>query len=109
MDRGMNAAPAVHGDYAYIGSRTDGGHEGMPHGGIMVVDVSAPDNPALVGGPFGAQAGESTRELRVWRSQDILIVLNTNCGVGDALHHCTSPVDQQHPLLRHLGRERDAT
>jgi hypothetical protein len=30
MNRGMNAAIAVHGDYAYIGSRTDGGYEGMP-------------------------------------------------------------------------------
>ena len=28
MNRGMNAAIAVHGNYAYIGSRTDGGHEG---------------------------------------------------------------------------------
>ena len=27
----------------------------------------------------------------MWRSQDILIVLNTNCGVGDMLHHCTQP------------------
>jgi hypothetical protein len=34
MKRGMNAAIAIHGDYAYIGSRTDGGHEDMPHGGI---------------------------------------------------------------------------
>ena len=25
------------------------------------------------------------------RSQDILIVLNTNCGVGPTLHHCTQP------------------
>ena len=39
MNRGMNAAMAIHGDYAYIGSRTDGAHEGMPHGGIMVVDI----------------------------------------------------------------------
>ena len=91
MDRGMNAALAVHGDYAYVGSRTDGGHEGMPHGGIMVVDISDADNPTLVAGPLDARSGESSRELRVWRSQDILIVLNTNCGVGDALHHCTSP------------------
>jgi hypothetical protein len=29
MKRGMNAAIAIHGDYAYIGSRTDGGHEDM--------------------------------------------------------------------------------
>jgi hypothetical protein len=27
----------------------------------------------------------------VWKSQDVLIVLNTNCGVGDMLHHCTQP------------------
>ena len=25
-NRGMNAAIAVHEDYAYVGSRTDGGH-----------------------------------------------------------------------------------
>src|ERR671922_1036971 len=75
MKRGMNAAIAVHGDYAYIGSRTDGGHEGMPHGGIMVVDISKPSKPAVVGGPFDAKPGESSRELRVWGSQDVLIVL----------------------------------
>lgn len=91
MNRGMNAAIAIHGDYAYIGSRTDGGHEDMPHGGVMVVDISDPSDPTLLGPPFDAKAGESSRELRIWKSQDILIVLNTNCGVGDALHHCTQP------------------
>jgi hypothetical protein len=91
MNRGMNAALAIQGDYAYIGSRTDGGHEGMPHGGVMVVDISDASNPTLLGPPFDAHAGESSRELRVWKSQDILIVLNTNCGVGDTLHHCTLP------------------
>jgi hypothetical protein len=91
MKRGMNAAAAIHGDYAYIGSRTDGGHEGMPHGGVMVVDISNPSELNLLGPPFDAKAGESSRELRVWRTQDILIVLNTNCGVGDTLHHCTLP------------------
>ena len=91
LDRGMNAAIAVQGDYAYIGSRTDGGHEDMPQGGILVVDISKPQRPELLGPPLDPKAGESTRELRVWRSQDILIVLNTNCGVGDALHHCTQP------------------
>jgi hypothetical protein len=91
MNRGMNAAMAIHGDYAYVGSRTDGGHEGMPHGGVLVVDISDPAAPALLGPPFDAKPGESSRELRVWKSQDILIVLNTNCGVGDMLHHCTLP------------------
>ena len=42
MNRGMNAALAVHGNYVYVGSRTDGGHPDMPHGGVMVVDVSNP-------------------------------------------------------------------
>ncbi len=87
----MNAAFAIHGDYAYIGSRTDGGHAGMPHGGVMVVDISDPSHPTLLGPPFDAKPGESSRELRVWRSQGILIVLNTNCGVGPTLHHCTQP------------------
>src|SRR3712207_1028552 len=72
MERGMNAALAVHGDYAYIGSRTDGGHPDMPHGGVVVVDISNPSAPTLLGPPFDARPGESSRELRVWRSQDIL-------------------------------------
>jgi hypothetical protein len=90
MNRGMNAALAVHGDYAYIGSRTDGSHVGQPHGGIMVVDISRPRNPKLLTKtPIDAKPGESSRELRVWKSQDILIVLNTNCGAGPRLHHCS--------------------
>jgi hypothetical protein len=90
MNRGMNAAIAVHGDYAYIGSRTDGSHVGQPHGGIMVVDISRPRRPELVTEtPIDANPGESSRELRVWKSQDILIVLNTNCGAGPRLHHCS--------------------
>jgi hypothetical protein len=90
MNRGMNSAIAVHGDYAYIGSRTDGSHVGQPQGGIMVVDISRPRRPELLTEtPIDAKPGESSRELRVWRSQDILIVLNTNCGAGPTLHHCS--------------------
>ena len=66
MNRGMNAAMAIQGDYAYIGSRTDGGHEGMPHGGIMIVDISDPSDPSILGPPLFARPGESSRELRVW-------------------------------------------
>jgi hypothetical protein len=90
-NRGMNAAIAVNGDYAYVGSRTDGGHVGQPQGGLMVVDVSQPSRPRLAAGPLDPRPGESTRELRTWRSQGVLIILNTNCGVGPALHHCTAP------------------
>ncbi len=89
LHRGMNAAIAIKGDYAYIGSRTDL-HPGTPHGGVMVLDISRPNQPELLGQPIAAMAGESTRELRVWQSQNVLIVLNTNCGVGDKLHHCTT-------------------
>jgi len=88
--RGMNAALAIHGDYAYVGSRTDA-HEGTPHGGLMVVDISRPRRLELVAGPLDALPGESTRELRVWHSQEILISLQTNCGVGPELHLCTQP------------------
>jgi hypothetical protein len=42
LNRGMNAAPAVKGDYAYIGSRTDGTHL---NAGVLVVDVSDPASP----------------------------------------------------------------
>ncbi|HKG63595.1 MAG TPA: hypothetical protein VKB28_06000 [Solirubrobacteraceae bacterium] len=90
-NRGMNAAIAVHRDYAYVGSRTDGGHAGQPQGGLMVVDVAQPSNPRLVAGPLDPHAGESTRELRVWGEKGLLLVLNTNCGVGAGLHHCTAP------------------
>jgi hypothetical protein len=91
FNRGMNAAIAIHDDFAYIGSRSDGGHEGEPHGGVLVVDIEDPSDPRVVGERFDANPGESSRELRVWQSQEILIVLNTNCGVGDQLHHCTQP------------------
>src|SRR5918994_2620671 len=82
MSRGMNAAIAVHGDYAYIGSRTDGSNNNEHQAGVMVVDISDPTDPTLVRQmlpPFEANVGESSRELRVWKSQEILIVLHTNC------------------------------
>jgi hypothetical protein len=90
LNRGMNAAIAVHGDYAYIGSRTDGSH---PNAGVMVVDVSRPRHPRLVreiGPPLEGNVSESSRELRVWQSQEILIVLHTNCG-GATAHGCVQP------------------
>lgn len=87
-NRGMNAALAIHGNYAYIGSRTDGKANNANHAGIMVVDISNPASPTTVreiGPPLEANPGESSRELRVWKSQDILIVLHTNCG---QIHVC---------------------
>jgi len=94
MNRGMNAAMAIHGNYAYIGSRTDGKAGNANHMGIMVVDISNPAQPTIareIGPPLEGNQGESSRELRVWKSQDILIVLHTNCG---QIHACGSASSQ---------------
>ena len=93
FNRGMNAALAVHGDYAYVGSRTDGKENNANRAGIMVVDVSDPGDPEVayeIGPPNEGNPGESSRELRVWRSQDVLVVLHTNCG-GASAHLCSAP------------------
>jgi hypothetical protein len=87
LNRGMNAALAVHGDHAYVGSRTDG----WPHrrSGILVVDVSDPASPDVVheiGAPVAANRGETSRELRIWPEQEVLIVLNHGC--SSILHAC---------------------
>ena len=94
MNRGMNAALAVHGNYAYVGSRTDGkpASLNLTRGGIMVVDISKPATPTIVhemGPPDEGNQAESSRELRVWGAQEILVVLHTNCGTGNA-HLCQS-------------------
>jgi hypothetical protein len=89
--RGMNAALAIHGNYAYVGSRTDGKANNANHAGIMVLDISNPASPNVVkeiGPPLEGNQGESSRELRVWESQDILIVLHTNC--SSQIHYCAS-------------------
>jgi hypothetical protein len=77
--RGMNSALAVHGDHAYVGSRSDGG---PPKGGVAVVDVSDPGAPRVVhtiGPPAEGEPGLSSRELRVWPRAGLLIVLRFAC------------------------------
>jgi hypothetical protein len=86
--RGMNAGLAVHGGFAYVGNRTDGS-EGHRHPGVLVVDVSEPARPKVVGEiapPDEGNPGESSRELRIWPDQDLLIVLNMPC--GGSTHRC---------------------
>ncbi len=93
LNRGMNAALAVHKQYAYVGSRTDGKNGNANHAGVMVVDVKDPAKPFIaneMGPPYEGNPQESSRELRVWRSQDVLIVLHTNCG-GATAHLCQTP------------------
>ena len=88
-NRGMNAAPAVHGNYVYIGSRTDGTH---PNAGIKVVDVSNPSKPKVVheiGPPHAGVRGETSRELRVWPQKDLLIVMNLASNCSYLIHACS--------------------
>lgn len=87
LNRGMNAALAVDGDTAYVGSRTDGSHA---HAGVLVVDISRPAAPRVVGEigpPDEGNVGESSRELRVWPAAHLLIVLNFACNA--VLHACS--------------------
>ena len=89
FNRGMNAALAVHGDYAYVGSRTDGKPGNVNRAGVMVVDISDPASPEVVneiGPPLEGNTSESSRELRVWQSKEILISLHTNC--SELIHGC---------------------
>jgi hypothetical protein len=86
--RGMNAALAVKGDYAYVGYRSDG-TKGL--GGVMVVNVSNPAAPAfagMIGPPDEDNVGESSRELRILPQQNLLMVLNHGC--SEAIHACVN-------------------
>ncbi len=90
FNRGMNAAMAVLDDsgYLYVGSRTDGAPD-HPNAGILVVDARDPSDPEVVkeiGPPFAANPSETTRELRIWQEQKLLIVLTFTCSA--VIHHC---------------------
>ena len=109
--RGMNAALAVHGGYAYVGNRTDGTHANP---GVFVVDVRDPAKPAIVkeiGAPDEGLPTQSSRELRILPDQKLLLVLNHQC--SEAIHRCAGAVErrrqraaEQLQVLRHRGRER---
>ncbi|MDQ3956961.1 MAG: hypothetical protein M3273_01430 [Actinomycetota bacterium] len=87
--RGMNAAIAVHGDYAYVGSRTDGLH---PNSGVAIVDISDPSSPTRVGQigpPNEGNVGETSREMRIWPEKNLLIVLNLASNCSFIIHACS--------------------
>jgi hypothetical protein len=90
--RGMNAALAVYGDHVYVGSRTDA-TPGHANPGILVVDASDPAQPEVVNELLGEQAvlGQTSRELRVWPQQKLLMVMNFECSA--LIHRCTSTGD----------------
>ena len=94
----MNAAPAIYKNYLYVGSRTDGSgtHE---NAGVLVVDIEEPSMPQVVnqiGPPLHGIPGETSRELRVWTKQRLLLVLSMRCDVPT--HGCSGASVE--PLIR---------
>ena len=90
-NRGMNAALAVHNGYAYVGSRTDAPKPG-PDRGVMIVDVRKPAEPQVVGqigDPQQGKEGETSREMRVWRSQNLLVIMNLGSNCSYLIHACS--------------------
>jgi hypothetical protein len=93
-NRGVNAAGAIYDHYEYIGSRSDGTHL---HPGVEVVDIGNPAHPRVVNeiaptavSPEAATATTS-RELRVWPEQKLLIVIYFGC--SSILHACVGGSD----------------
>jgi hypothetical protein len=110
--RGMNAALATFDHYVYVGNRTDGssrcgsgdprastsGVDSCPHPdpGVLVVDVADPTAPTVVGRfgeefVTGANQGQTSRELRVWPEQKLLMVMYFRC--SSAIHACPPSAD----------------
>lgn len=95
--RGMNAALAIHGDHAYVGSRTDG--KGVPglaenvnDAGILIIDISDPTDLRRVGEigpPFQGIEGQTSREMRVWPERDLLVVQNLGSNCSYLIHECS--------------------
>ncbi len=110
--RGMNAALTIYRHYVYIGNRTDGSATcGVgdprgpgancphPHPGVLIEDVADPANPHVVGEigpPLEGNVGITSRELRVWPRQKLLIVMNFRC--SSVIHACTAGTDAQFPF-----------
>jgi LVIVD repeat len=85
----MNAALAVRGNYAYVGSRTDGPE---PDRVVYVVDISKPSAPEVVheiGPPQEGNEGETSREMRIWPEKDLLIVMNLGSNCSELIHWCS--------------------
>jgi hypothetical protein len=106
-NRGMNAALAVHGGYAYVGYRSDGTHTSS---GVLVVDVRNPAKPAVVheiGIPNEGNPGESSRELRILPDKGLLLVLNHGC--NELIHRCANVANTGASISRSNIRFYDIT
>ncbi len=105
--RGMNAAAAIFGNYLYVGNRSDGsstcpdGSTGCthPHPGVLILNISDPAQPDIVGEigpPFAGNVGITTRELRVWPQQKLLMVMTFRC--SHVIHACPAGNDTTFPF-----------
>ena len=92
LNRGENSAMAIYDHYAYIGSRTDTSQDHLASG-VMVVDIADPTNPTVAGMADIDPPSLTSRELRVWPQQKLLIVMWFQCSA--VLHQCTSNADGQ--------------
>jgi hypothetical protein len=99
LSRGMNAAPALYDDaatgktYVYVGSRTDS-FNGHPHPGVLIRDTTDPTHirdAGEIGAPSQGLDGQTSRELRVWPSKKLLIVLDFTC--SSQIHACDPVTD----------------
>jgi hypothetical protein len=104
-NRGMNAAAAIYDHYMYVGNRTDAvGAHAAAHPGVLVVDIADPSNPTVVGEipqPKKLAAGYTSRELRVWPEQKMLVVIYFGCSA--ILHACTSGADTGLAPFQHMA------
>ncbi|HXF74267.1 MAG TPA: hypothetical protein VNO79_16890 [Actinomycetota bacterium] len=96
LGRGMNAALAIYRNFLYVGSRTDASDTCVPAAGVprsggcpherpnvLILDIADPAHPRLVGEigpPHEGVVGLTSRELRVWPQEKLLIVMNITCG-----------------------------
>ena len=58
--------------------------------GVLVVDIEDPSSPKVVheiGPPLHGIPGETSRELRVWPEQQLLLVLSMSCDIPT--HGCS--------------------
>ncbi len=105
--RGMNAAATIFGNYLYVGNRSDGsntcpdGTTGCTHvhPGILILNIADPSQPDIVGEigpPFAGNVGITTRELRVWPQQKLLMVMTFRC--SHVIHACPAGNDTQFPF-----------
>jgi hypothetical protein len=85
FSRGMNAAIAVYGNFLYVGNRTDSS-PGHVNPGILVVDIANARKPRVVAQLPPEPAGQTTRELRVWPQQKLLMVMIFRC--SSVIHAC---------------------